>query len=262
VIESEGGVRVLQKAAGLLDDLAEGGELTAADLAQRADEPRSTVYRLLATLESLEFVEPGTARGTYRLGLKLFRLGSAVSARFDERQAALAVMERIHEQTGETVFLCVRRGSEAVCIERFDGHRVQSLALRLGGSLPLHAGAAPRALLAYEPRAVWDWYAANCALVSLVSDSTIPRERLFAELEEVLMTGVAVSDEDVTPGIAALGAPILDHGGSIRAALSISGLREAILGESAARVRALIVEGGHEISAALGYTASAQSEHG
>ena len=69
-------------------------------------------------------------------------------ARFDERQAALPHMEHLHDMTGETVFLCVRRGLRAVCIERIEGSHVVSLALRLGGSLPLHAGAAPRALLA------------------------------------------------------------------------------------------------------------------
>ena len=72
------------------------------------------------------------------------RLGAAVIERLDERQAALPVMERIHEATGETVFLLVRRGDDAVCIERLEGLRVQSLALRLGGSLPLHVGAGPR----------------------------------------------------------------------------------------------------------------------
>jgi len=69
-----------------------------------------------------------------------------VIERLDERQAALPLMERIHERTGETVFLCVRRGDEAVCIERLDGLRVQSLALRLRDSLPLHLrGATPTA---------------------------------------------------------------------------------------------------------------------
>src|SRR5207244_10669190 len=95
--------------------------------------------------------QAGSRPGTYRLGWRLLRLGSAVIARLDERQAALPVMERIHERTGETVFLCVRRGDDAVCIERLDGLRVQSLMLRLGGSLPLHLGAGPRTLLAWEP---------------------------------------------------------------------------------------------------------------
>ena len=92
-------------------------------------------------------------RGTYRLSLKLFDLGSTVLDRFDERASALPVMQRLHDETGPTVFLCVRRGLEAVCIERIDGARVTLLELRLGGSLPLHLGAAPRRLLRSSPRA-------------------------------------------------------------------------------------------------------------
>src|SRR5262249_61379656 len=101
-------------------------------------------------------VEAGSRSGTYRLGWRLLRLGSAVIERLDERQAALPVMERIHERTGETVFLLVRRGDEAVCIERLGGLRVQSLALRLRGSLPLPPRARPRAPLAARPPREWD----------------------------------------------------------------------------------------------------------
>ena len=246
-------VLVLAKAAALLDRLAEDGEASAGRLAELVGEPRSTVYRLLASLQSLDLVEPGSRRGTYRLGLALLRLGSAVVSRFDERQAALPVMERIHEQTGETVFLCVRRRREAVCIERLDGRRVQSLALRLGGSLPLHAGAAPRILLAYEPRELWEEYVAASPLEPLTPNTPTSREELFQRLGEVRETGVSVSDEDVTLGIAALGAPIFDWRGRLRAALSISGVRPAILGESAESMQRLVVEGAREVSRALGH---------
>jgi len=246
-------VLVLAKAAALLDRLAEDGEATAGRLAELVGEPRSTVYRLLASLQSLDLVEPGSRRGTYRLGLALLRLGSAVVSRFDERQAALPVMERIHEQTGETVFLCVRRGREAVCIERLDGRRVQSLALRLGGSLPLHAGAAPRVLLAYEPRELWEEYVAAGPLEALTPNTPTSRQELYRRLEAVRKTGASVSDEDVTLGIAALGAPIFDWRGRLRAALSISGIRPAILGDDAEAMQRLVVEGAREVSQALGH---------
>src|SRR4051794_7265246 len=153
-----GSVAVLGKAMALLDRIAEEGEATPARLAELTGEPRSTVYRLLASLQQLELVEPGPRRGTFVLGLKLFRLGRSVVSRFDERQAALPVMERIHDEMGENTFLCVRRGYNAVCIERIDGTRVTLLALSLGGSLPLHAGGASRALLAFEPESFWEEY--------------------------------------------------------------------------------------------------------
>lgn len=250
----ESPVQVVAKVGALLDRLAEDGEITASELADRIGEPRSTVYRLLATLQQLDMVEPGTRRGTYRLGLELLRLGSAVIARFDERQAALPVMERIHDETGETVFLCIRRGFEAVCIERLDGRRVQSLALRLGGSLPLHAGAAPRVLLAFEPEALWDEYARSGPLATFTDGTPTTRSALFASLKETRERGYAVSDEDVTVGIAALGAPIFDYRNALRAALSISSVRPAILGDGAERMARLIVSGAAEISRSLGHS--------
>ena len=159
-MERANSTQVLAKAGALLDRLAAEPEVSAAGLADSVGEPRSTVYPLLASLQQIDMVEPGTRRGTYRLGLKLLHLGSAVSARFDQRQAAVPVMERIHQATGETVFLCIRAGYEAVCIERIEGRWVQSMALRLGGSLPLHVGAALRVLLASEPRELWEEYLA------------------------------------------------------------------------------------------------------
>jgi DNA-binding IclR family transcriptional regulator len=254
-MERGNSIQVLGKVSLLLDRLAEEREAGAARLAELTGEPRSTVYRLLANLQQLELVEPGSRRGTYRLGLKLFRLGSSVVARLDERRAALPVMERIHEATEETVYLCIRRGYEAVCIERIDGRWVQSMALQLGGSLPLHVGAAPLALLAYEPRELWEEYLAQGALASLTPNTLAKRSSLVRALEQVRETGCALSDEDVVLGMAAVGAPIFDHGGSIRAALSMSGPRPTILGDNAEASQELITSGAREISRALGFVA-------
>lgn len=249
-------VQVLGKVSLLLDALAEEREVGAARLADRVAEPRSTVYRLLAAMQALGLVEPGSRRGTYRLGLRLFRLGSAVLARFDERQAALPVMERLHEETGETIFLCIRRGFEAVCIERLDGRVVQSMALRLGGSMPLHAGAATRALLAFEPRSLWDDYTRAVELERFTEYTLVTADALVADLEGTLATGVAVSDEDVVLGIAAVGALIFDHRGRVCASISMSGSRPTILGAAEETSRRLIAGAGADVSRALGHVAA------
>jgi DNA-binding IclR family transcriptional regulator len=249
-------IRALAKAVHLLEQLAEAREGTPRRLAELLDEPRTTTYRLLRSLEALDLVEPGSQPGSYRLGWKLMRLGAAVVERLDERQAALPVMERVHERVGETVFLLVRRGWDAVCIERLEGLRVQSLALRLGGSLPLHAGAGPRALLAWEPRDVWEEYVQSGRLTAPAAGTPMTRSALFRELDETLGRGYAVSDEDVTPGIASLGAPIFDYTGNVRAALSIGGLKSLVLGDDSERFAELVVDGAREISVALGYDAA------
>ena len=244
----ENPVRALAKAVHLLEQLAEAREATPRRLAELLDEPRTTTYRLLRSLEALDLVEPGSQPGSFRLGWKLMRLGAAVVERLDERQAALPVMEHVHERIGETVFLLVRRGWDAVCIERLEGLRVQSLALRLGGSL--------RVLLAWEPREVWEEYVRSGQLAALTDRTPTSRKALIRELEETVAQGYAVSDEDVTPGIASLGAPIFDYTGRVRAALSIGGLKSLLLGDDREAFTQLVVEGAREISLALGHDAA------
>ena len=235
----------------MLDLLAERGELAAAEIAALTGEPRSSVYRILGSLEKLEMVEPGGRRGSFRLGLGLLRLGNVVVERFDEREAALPALHELNQLTGETAFLCVRRRYEAVCIERLAGERVESLALRLGGALPLHAGAAPRTLLAFEPESVWEEYVAHVALDPLTPSTPSNAKDLFAALEKIRRDGVAVSDEDVTPGIAAVGAPIFDYKGAIRGAVSMSGTKPMIL-DDADRSIALVRACAQQASRALG----------
>jgi DNA-binding IclR family transcriptional regulator len=256
-------VQILAKAAAALDCLASARELTAAQLAAQLGEPRSSVYRLLASLSDVGLVEAGSARGTYRLGLKLFQLGSRVAQRFDERQLALPTMERLHEITEQTVFLCVRRDDQAVCIERLNGMHVQTLELLLGGTLPLHVGAAPQVLLAFETDEFRESYLRRGSFRRFTPKTPVTARKIRLELEEIHRLGYAVSDEDVTLGVAALGAPIFDHTDQIRAALSISGVKPAILGSDEAKMRRLVLESAAEVSRLLGYglNGNAQRRH-
>ncbi len=249
-------VKVLGKAARLLDALADQPDATAPSLATRLNEPRPTVYRLVQDLMGLGYVEQGARRGTYRLGMELFRLGSLVGLRLDVRERAAPVMSQLHEATGETVYLLIRRHYQAVCIDRVEGLHIRSMALHLGGSLPLHLGAGPRVLLAYEPRDFWNSYLDQVELAAMTPRSPTSKAGITALLEEILDRGYAVSDEDVTLGISSIGAPVFDHTGAVHAALSVGGLRSAVLGDGGERAAKLVVEGAAEVSRSLGYRQS------
>jgi DNA-binding IclR family transcriptional regulator len=247
-------VKVLAKAAKVLDVLATHHDATAPELAVLVGEPRPTVYRLVQDLVALDYVAPGPRPGTYRLGLGLFRLGCLVGMRLDVRDAASPVMSEIHKTLEETVYLVVRRGHEAVCIDRVEGAHVRSMALQLGGALPLHVGAGPRALLAYQPRDYWKEYFDEVQLAALTPRTPTTRAGIVALLEEAREQGFAISDEDVTIGISSVGAPIFDHTGAACAALSIGGLRSAVLGDGGAeRAVKLVTQGAADISRRLGF---------
>jgi hypothetical protein len=152
-------------------------------------------------------------------------------------------MEQIHEATDETVFLCVRRGYEAVCIERIDGLLVKSMALLLGARFR-STSVPPRARC-------WQLRLATSGANTSVRSTSSPTRRtrvtkraLFARLDEVREAGFAVSDEDVSKVIAALGAPIFDYSGRARAAFRFRAPVAKILGENAATTAHLICAGG------------------
>jgi DNA-binding IclR family transcriptional regulator len=253
--EPQDRIQVLDKIAALLDRLGEHGEASAVQLAEWIGEPRSTVYRLLGGLRAIGWVEPGSRRGTYRLGLALFRLGSRVTRRFDERAAARPVMERLHGRTEQTIFLTVRSGFEGVCIERVDGRWVQNMALQLGGSLPLHVGAGPRVLLAASPDDFIASYIAEAGLTRFTAHTITTAERLWADVAATRENGYAISDEDDVLGMAAVGAPVRDHEGRVTATLSLSGPRPTVLGAETAQSLELIRAAAVEVSQTLGHSA-------
>lgn len=225
-------VRLLDKVSALLELLAEREQATAAELAEVLGEPRSSVHRLLRQLYEVGWVDQSTGRGQWTVGLQLFRLGSTAVQRMDVRKAALPHMVELHEYSGETVFLIIRRDLVAVCIERLEGRRVQSIALMLGGSMPLHCGAGPLALLAHLPDEVhreWMVATSTSGLEQMNRSEPPTVASVEEELKLIRARGYAVSDRDVTPGIAAVGAPVFDYRGRVVAAMSVSGIRESIL---------------------------------
>jgi DNA-binding IclR family transcriptional regulator len=217
-------VLVIEKASRLLDEFRSQDTLTLTELSERLCISKSTVHRLLSTLDRLGFVEKETKPGSYRLGIKLFELGSLVQSRMHLRQIALDYMTELVERTNETAFLMIRDGMRALCIERIEGRHVQSLALRLGGTLPLHAGAGPRVLLAYDTPEILEQYLADEELYAFTEHTITDPDRLRADVAEIQRLGYALSYEDVTIGVAALGVPLFSHEGKTIGALSIAGI--------------------------------------
>lgn len=219
---------VLANGAELLNLLSAGPIDSVAEVAEGLGIPRPSVYRLLDAFRAIGMVDV-TERGGFRLGVDLLRLGDAASAEIPEVAAAGPIMRQLHATTGLTTYLCALRGDEVRCLDWIPGVRVGLLLLKPGGSLPAYAGATSRALLAYDDTlrarvgATQGW--------TKFTPQTLDSPRaLDADAEWVRERGYAISNEDVTTGVAALGVPLFDRAGRMRAALSVAGLSEEILG--------------------------------
>jgi DNA-binding IclR family transcriptional regulator len=251
-------IQVIDRAVQLLQLLgASTAPMRLGDVATRADLTPSTTRRILASLIENGLCEQA-ADGGYRLGLGTLELGHRAEAGLDLRERSAPVLERLARDSHLTSFLCVRHEQRAICIERVDGRYAFSLALTVGGSLPLHAGAAPRALLAYDGEDDIRRYLRDSGPLERFTEKTIvDPELLIAELRESRERGWVVSDEDVTPSVAALAMAVFGHGSSEPiASVSVAGLLPQVLGDD--RTEQLVChlrEAADELSRALGHRA-------
>ena len=240
------------RAMRLLDLFQRGRpEMTLSDFVRRSGYSKSTTYRLLVTLEEAGWLERGPG-GTFRLTIRPFQVGSILVDSLDLRRESGPIMARVAAAVDETVFLVVPAGTLAVCLERIDSEQGVRLSdLYVGGSQPLHLGAAPRALLAFNEEELLPALLA-AGLSGRTPRSIIDPRELREDLARTRERGYSISDEDVTPDVAAIGAPIFGPQGRAVGAVSIGGLRQRVMPPRPDHVSCL-VRACEEISTRLGY---------
>ncbi|MFB7595166.1 IclR family transcriptional regulator [Streptomyces sp. NPDC056160] len=210
---------MLEKAALILECFrSTGGPYRLSELSERTALPKPTVHRLAADLVRLGWLERSGAH--YRLGAKLFELGSLVPRRRDLREAALPFLQDLFEATRETIHLGVREGLEVVYLERIHGHDALQLPSRIGGSLPLTCTAVGKALLAFSGTELTEEVLSG-PLPSLTPYSINDPARLRMALEKTQVSGLAYEEQEAAPGVSCIAAPVF-AGGTAVAALSVA----------------------------------------
>jgi DNA-binding IclR family transcriptional regulator len=212
---------------------------------------KSTVSRLLSTLERAGMVARDPDSGRYTLGLALVGLG--VSVRRDLRQVAQALLAELCEQTQETVHIAVLDGDEVINIEAVhpESRQVRHAGW-VGRRAPVHCSSTGKVLLAYRPQEDIERVIARG--LPRVGPATITdADALRAELEAIRRRGLALAVEEFEEGLAALAAPIRDHAGRVIACVSVAGPSFRLVPAALNRFGALTIATADEISRRLGY---------
>lgn len=231
------------------------GELRLGELARSAGLPTSSTHRLVSSLERADLLERDSASGSYRLGRLVLSLASVSGRHSSLTQDALPVLQDLLRATGQTVFICVPRDREAVCIQRLAGSHVDVLALPLGGSMPLYCGAASRVLLAALPTDELHDYLRHAPFPARTPRTLTTVEELLADVARTREQGYVLSDNDVTTGVCALGVPIHDRDDAVVATLSIADLADAYSPDRLPALVETLRDGAARISArAFGWT--------
>jgi DNA-binding IclR family transcriptional regulator len=215
---TDGAVQSLDRALNLLLAFRDQPALTLPQLAAVLPIHRTSTYRLVRTLVRRGFLAQDR-EGRYRLGPTMQELGGLALARQDVQRFAREMMQRVADETSETVQLLVRDGAHVQVIDGVESpHRVK-VGAGLGERRPLHATAAGKCVLAYFPAA--ERRRLMTTLERLTPHTIVDPTRLEAELDRVRQKGYAVNDQESEPGARFVAVPIFNGLGHFVAAIAV-----------------------------------------
>ncbi|MEC5406218.1 IclR family transcriptional regulator C-terminal domain-containing protein [Paraburkholderia sp. MPAMCS5] len=218
------GTASLDKALGVLELIGGAAEgMSNADLLEVAGLPKTTLYRILATLVERGLVRRDPVKRVYRLGFRYLELVRNAYLQPDLVAAASAELRSLRDLTGETAYLAVLDGAAVMSLERCDGAHSKRSAAALGQSKPLHCTGQGKAILSHLPADDRDALLRTISYDALTRFTITDRRRLQIELGITAARGYAIDDEEIVEGVRCVAAPIIDPAGKVRGALSVAG---------------------------------------
>jgi len=217
-----GTVQSVDRAIQVLEIMARDGESGVTEIAVQLDVHKSTVSRLLASLEARALVEQNSERGKYRLGMGILRLAGATTARLDVVQEARPFAKALAAATGETVNVAVLADSAALYLDQVAGSSALQPHNWVGQRIPLHATSNGKVLLSGldedQLPSVLD------PVLQRFTPATVTDvEELAAQVALVRTNGYSVVVDELEVGLTAVAAAIRNAHGDVVASMSVSG---------------------------------------
>ncbi len=225
-------------------------ELTLTQIAEQIGINKSTVHRLLATLEKRRFVQRDPATGAYRLGIRLLQMAYLTLEHNDLRRLATPLLRRLCEQYQENVDLSVLDDVDVVFVSHLEGPQRVRVASATGQRLPAFATASGRANLAFLPGETVRGILAR-GMPRYTQYTPLSPEAVLEDLRLIRERGFALSEEEYEDGINAVAAPIFDGNDQPIAAVAIVGPAYRLTRERMDEIGPKVITAAHEIAQEL-----------
>jgi DNA-binding IclR family transcriptional regulator len=247
-------VQVLDRALAALAVLAKSSsDSSLADLCAALKLHKSTVHRLMMVLEQHRLVVKNPQTGRYRLGLRLYELGSRAIDGLDLRGRARPYLDRLQAEFGETVFLCILDEGQVFYVEKVESQQSVRTACTVGSRAPAYCTAVGKAMLSELPDAEVSKVVGRWGLKPVTANTITTASALKAELKAVRARGYAIDDEEKEEGLRCVSAAVRGHSGKLFAAMSVSGPAFRMTKERIPEVGQAVMQAANELSAELGY---------
>jgi IclR family KDG regulon transcriptional repressor len=197
-------------------------ELRLSDIAMEMQLSKSTVYGLVNTLTAKGLLEQNPKTKGYRLGIKLFELGSLVRRRMDLLSDSKPYCTELSRKYNATVHLAIYNGDDVIYINKVDSPDAIIIYSQIGKKAPIHCTGVGKAIFAYLPKTSLENYLKKHTLQKFTDNTITNPEQLMKEFALIRNKGYAVDNEEIEFGLRCVAAPIFSHKNTPVGAISIS----------------------------------------
>ena len=246
-------VQVIDRILDILEVFtADAPELGVSEVSRQVGLHKGTVHRLLSALERHRLVEQDPDSGRYRLGMKLWELGTQAVARLDLPGPAMPVLRQLATEAGETAHLAILDEGDVLHIAMAESKRTFRVPSQVGKRLPPHCLGLGKALLAHlEPNEL-DRLIRARGLPRFTSHTICDPDTLKAELALIRQREFALDREELEEGLRCVAAPVRDRFGHVIAAVSVAGPSVRVNEAETPRLVECVLRAARSISRALG----------
>jgi DNA-binding IclR family transcriptional regulator len=229
-------------------------ELGVTELSNRLKLHKNNVFRLLATLESRNYIEQNKVTENYRLGLKTLELGQTFIKQMGLLRQARPVLERLVKECNETTYVAILKEFQIVYLDVVETDMTVRVMPRVGTQLPAYCTAAGKVQIAGMSEEELAKFLPSKELKRFTPNTITDREVLKKQLKKIAELEYAIDNEELDIGVRCIGAPIRDYTRRIVGALSISGPTMRLTDERMEKELIPVVKrAAEEISTKLGY---------
>jgi DNA-binding IclR family transcriptional regulator len=219
-----GGSQVVDRVVDILEVFpALGPELGVSDVSRALGLKKATAHRLLASLLRRGMVAQDPISRRYRLGIKLWELGSLATSQVDWVDRVKPYLQQLVDVSNETAHLAVLNDGQVLYVDKVESSRSLRMPSQVGKRLPVHCTGVGKALIAFLPDEVLKSLIARRGMPRMTDHTITELPRLQADLAAVRERGYAVDNEEIDEGLTCIAAVVRDHTSHVVAAISIAG---------------------------------------
>lgn len=216
-------IKSIEKCFVILEGLHSTHQLQTLETISRATGyKKTTCFRILKTLRTLNLVEMAGNGKQYRYGPKLVVLGLSALKTMNLRLAALPILQQLRDETGETVNLSILNDTEIIFIERIMSDYLVNINVNVGDRLPVFCASMGKVILANLSQNRLNKILSLIHFTARTDQTIVSEAELVKELEKIRKIGFAINNEELEKGLRAVAAPIFNYTGEAFAAINIA----------------------------------------